>query len=76
MVGLDALGIFLLFRSGSWRRCLLALCTFDREITADGIWLILGVLGLVIVEIEIGVRCHDNIVVLACSLDASTFASP
>ena len=76
MVGLNTLDIFLLFRSERSRHWLIAIDTLNREITSDCIWFILSVLGLVIVEIEIGVRCHDNIVVLACSLDASTFASP
>ena len=75
-VGLHADDILLLFGRKLARHRFVAIHAVERQIAADGLGLVGHVLGLIVVEIEIGVRRHDYGVVLTRSLDAARLAAP
>ena len=75
-VGLHTLDIFLFFRSQRSRHRFVAVHSFQRQVTTDTKWFVIYVFSLVIVEIQVCVRCHDDIVFLFRSFDTALFTTP
>ena len=68
--------VFLFFRSQGRRHWLVAIYSFHRQITSDSQRFCFCILSLIIVKIQVCIRSHDNIMLLACSLNTSGFTSP
>ena len=75
-VGLHTLDIFLFFRSQRSRHRFVAVHSFQRQVTTDTKWFVIYVFSLVIVEIQVCVRCHNDIVFLFRSFDTALFTTP
>ena len=76
MVGLHAYNMLLLLRGQNGWHGIVAIHSFERDVSAYPQWLVLNIFCLVIVEIQISVWGHDDIMVLSGSLYAATFATP
>ena len=59
-IGLNAYDVFLFLRRKIARHRFVAVYPFNRQIAAYAIHLVLGIVALVIVEVEIGVGRHDD----------------
>ena len=75
-VSLHAFDIFLFFRSEGSRHRLVAVHSFKRQVTTNTGRFVLRIFCLVVVEIQVSVRSHDNIVFLLGCFDTALFTTP
>ena len=75
-ISLHTLNIFLFFRSKGSRHRFVAIYSFKRQITTNSERFVFRIFRLIIVEIQIGIRCHNHIVFLFGSFDTTSFSTP